>query len=209
MSSNFHYYQPKLGHNLAHNPFKAIIGPRPIGWMSTVSASGIPNLAPYSCFNMFSEDPPTLGFSSAGFKDTMQNIADTKEFVWNLCTRPLVTAMNISSTETDADVDEFVLAGLTPAASNIVSVPRVAESPVAFECRLVDLFRMKDANQNDIGNWFAYGEVVGIHIREDLLVNGVYNTATAQHVLRGGDRENYFEITAEQLFIGARPSRKI
>lgn len=202
----FHYYEPKHGHKLSHDPLKSIIGPRPIGWMSTKSSGGVLNLSPYSCFNMFSEHPPTLGFSSTGFKDTMQNIADTKEFVWNLCTKPLLPAMNITSTAVGPDVDEFELAGLTPVASNIVSVPRVAESPVAFECRLVDMFRMKDADQNEIGNWFAYGEVVGVYIRQDLLVNGVYNTATAQHVLRGGDRENYFDITPAQQFIGTRPS---
>jgi flavin reductase (DIM6/NTAB) family NADH-FMN oxidoreductase RutF len=184
------------------------VGPRPIGWISTVSNDGIPNLAPYSCFNMFAEAPPILAFSSYGYKDTVKNVQDTKEFVWNLCTKSLVSAMNITSEEVLPNVNEFEMAGLTAVASNILSVaPRVAESPVSFECRLIDLFRMKDSNQNSIDNWFVYGEVVGVHINQDMLINGIYDTSTAQHVLRGGERENYYEITPSALFKSTRPVR--
>ena len=102
MSNNFHYYEPKNGHGLAHDPFKAILGPRPIGWISTIATDGILNLAPYAFFNAFSHIPPILGFSSKGYKDTVKNIADTKEFVWNICTKPLMEAMNISCAEVRA-----------------------------------------------------------------------------------------------------------
>jgi flavin reductase (DIM6/NTAB) family NADH-FMN oxidoreductase RutF len=206
VKNNFHYYEPRNGHRLAHDPFKAIIGPRPIGWISTVSADGILNLAPYSYFNCFSTLPPVLGFSSLGYKDTVKNIADTKQFVWNICTKPLVTAMNTTATEVGPEVDEFALAGVTPVASRMVAVPKVQESPVAFECRMIDLFQMKDSDQNLINSWFIFGEVVGIHIREDLLINGIYDTAGAQHVVRGGGPGDYFDITKEQLFQLNRPT---
>ena len=201
----FHYYEPRDGHGLAHDPFKAIVGPRPIGWISTVATDGVLNLAPYSFFNAFSSAPPVLGFSSLGYKDTVKNIADTKEFVWNVCTKPLVTAMNMSCAEVGAEVDEFALAGVTPTPSRIVAAPRVQESPVAFECRMIDLFQMKDSNQNLINSWFVFGEVVGVHIQKDHLINGVYNTAEAQHVVRGGGLGDYFDITKEQLFQLNRP----
>ena len=204
--NKFHYYEPCNGHGLAHDPFKAIVGPRPIGWISTVAVNGVLNLAPYSYFNCFSTSPPVLGFSSLGYKDTIKNIADTKEFVWNLCTKPLVTAMNMTAAVVGAEVDEFALAGVAPATSRVVAVPKVQESPVALECRMIDLFQMKDSNQNLINSWFVFGEVVGIHIREDLLVNGVYDTAAAQHVVRGGGLGDYFDITKEQLFQLNRPS---
>ena len=205
MNNNFHYYEPKNGHGLAHDPFKAILGPRPIGWISTVSSDGILNLAPYAFFNAFSHIPPILGFSSKGYKDTVKNIADTKEFVWNICTKPLMEAMNISCVEVGPEVDEFKLANVTPEPSRLISVPRVKESPVAFECRLVDIFEMKDSNQQPINTWFVFGEVVGIHIREDSLTNGIYDTANLQHVVRGGNTGDYFDITPAQLFKMERP----
>jgi flavin reductase (DIM6/NTAB) family NADH-FMN oxidoreductase RutF len=205
IENRFHYYEPSNGHGLAHDPFKAIVGPRPIGWISTIATNGVLNLAPYSFFNAFSTAPPVLGFSSLGYKDTIKNINDTKEFVWNVCTKPLVTAMNMSCAEVGPEVDEFALAGVTPVTGQVVAVPRVLESPVSFECRMIDLFQMKDSGQNLINSWFVFGEVVGIHIREDLLIDGIYDTSAAQHVVRGGGPGDYFDITKEQLFQLKRP----
>ncbi len=127
MSKSIHSYQPSLGHGLKHDPFNAIVGPRPIGWISTQSASGKLNLAPYSFFNAFNYVPPIIGFSSVGYKDTVRNIEETGEFVWNLATRPLAEAMNQTSAMVGPDVNEFELAGLTPLPSQVVAVPRVSE----------------------------------------------------------------------------------
>ena len=129
-------YQPSQGHGLPHDPLNAIIGPRPIGWIASQDAEGQRNLAPYSFFNCFNYRPPIIGFASSGWKDSVRNIVETKEFVWNLATRPLAMAMNETSASIPHHEDEFVRAGLTAAASRLVSAPRVAESPVNFECRL-------------------------------------------------------------------------
>ena len=140
-----HSYDPKAGHGLRHDPLNAIVAPRPIGWISTVSAAGVRNLAPYSFFNAFNYKPPIIGFSSTGWKDSVRNIQETGEFVWNLATRPLAQAVNATSAMVPDHVDEFALAGLTAAPSQRIAAPRVAESPVAFECRLTQIVRLNDA----------------------------------------------------------------
>ena len=110
MQDDSYYYQPALGHGLAHDPFNAIVGPRPIGWIASRSAEGIPNLAPYSFFNAFNYTPPIIGFASIGHKDSLSNIEQTGEFVWNLATLPLAEAMNQSCAAVGPEVDEFALA---------------------------------------------------------------------------------------------------
>ncbi|MBU1361881.1 MAG: flavin reductase family protein [Gammaproteobacteria bacterium] len=202
---DIHFYEPREGHGLPHDPFNAIVGPRPIGWISTRDASGRLNLAPYSFFNGFNYTPPIIGFASAGYKDTVRNIQETGEFVWNLATRPLAEAMNTTSAMAPPEVDEFVLSGLTPMASRLVGVPRVAESPVAFECRLTQSFQLRDASGAAIDTWLTLGEVVAVHILQSLLVDGIYDTAAAQPILRGGGPADYFEIHAEQRFRMRRP----
>ena len=167
-----HSYDPKVGHGLRHDPLNAIVAPRPIGWISTVSARGVRNLAPYSFFNAFNYRPPIIGFSSTSWKDSVRNIEETGQFVWNLATRPLAQAVNVSSAAVAEDVDEFDLAGLTPAASIRVAPPRVAESPVAFECRLTQLIRLTDAEGAPVDAWLTLGEVVMVHIDQALLVDG-------------------------------------
>lgn len=206
---SFYFYQPQQGHGLPHDPFKAIIGPRPIGWISTVSLDNVFNLAPYSLFNAMCETPPILAFSSFGVKDTVKNIVDTKSFCYNLVTRPLADAMNLSSTEVPPEVNEFELAGLTPVASELITAPRVLESPVSLECRLTEVFEMKDCNQQPINRWCVFGEVIGVHIRQDHLHNGIYQVAKSQHVLRGGGREEYFTVTEGQKFFVTRPNKPI
>ena len=199
-----HFYQPSEGHGLAHDPLNAIVAPRPIGWISTVNAAGVRNLAPYSFFNLFNYSPPLIGFSSMGWKDSVANIAATKEFVWNLATRPLAEAMNVSSAMTTED--EFTLAGLESAPSRLVAPPRVASSPVAFECRLTQLIRLETKEGRSLDQWLVMGEAIGIHIDPALIEDGVYQTAKAHPIMRGGGWGDYFEIGEDQLFRMRRPT---
>ncbi|WP_323145046.1 flavin reductase family protein [Massilia phyllosphaerae] len=205
MTSNIHFYEPRNGHGLPHDPFNAIVGPRPIGWISSRSADGILNLAPYSFFNAFNYTPPIIGFASIGAKDSLRNIQQTGEFVWNLATRALAEPMNASCAAVPPEVDEFALAGLTPVASRLVGVPRVGETPVAFECRCTQIVQLQTAAGETVPTWLVLGEVVGIHIDRSLLKDGVYDTGAAGHILRGGGPADYFEIGAEQLFRMYRP----
>lgn len=205
MAPDFYSYEPKLGHGLPHDPFNAIVGPRPIGWVSSQSKSGLVNLAPYSFFNAFNYVPPIVGFSSIGYKDTVRNIQETGEFVWNLTTRDLAEAMNATCAAVPPEVNEFELAGLTPLASQRVAPPRVLQSPVSFECRASQVIQLQAADGATVPSWLVLGEVVVIHIRPSLLVNGVYDTAGAGHILRGGGPADYFTVGPEQLFRMYRP----
>jgi flavin reductase (DIM6/NTAB) family NADH-FMN oxidoreductase RutF len=206
MSNEQHFYEPANGHGLPHDPFNAIVGPRPIGWIASRSRAGVLNLAPYSFFNGFNYTPPIIGFSSIGRKDSVTNVEETGEFVWNLATRPLAEAMNRSCAPAPPEVDEFVLAGLTPEPGRIVNVPRVAESPVAFECRCTQIIRLQNASGVEVNTWLVLGEVVGVHIAKSLLKDGLYDTAAAHPILRAGGPADYFEITADTLFRMKRPS---
>lgn len=203
----FHFYEPNAGHGLAHDPFNSIVGPRPIGWISTQSASGSVNLAPYSFFNAFNYVPPIIGFASIGHKDTLRNIEETGEFVWNLTTRPLAEAMNQTSAPVAAQVNEFDVAGLASTPSRLVKPPRVADSPVAFECRTTQVLQLQGLDGQKVSTWLVLGEVIAVHIAKRLIVDGVYQTAAASPVLRGGGPADYFEIGAQQLFRMGRPSR--
>ena len=205
MQDDSYYYQPALGHGLAHDPFNAIVGPRPIGWIASRSAEGILNLAPYSFFNAFNYIPPIIGFASIGHKDSLSNIEQTGEFVWKLATLPLAEAMNQSCAAVGPEVDEFELAGLTPAPSRLIDVPRVAESPVAFECHKTQIIQLQSAAGETVNTWLVLGEVVGVHIDRRLLVDGVYQTAAAEPFLRGGGPADYFRIEPDALFRMHRP----
>ena len=200
-----YFYQPKDGHGLPHDPFNAIVGPRPIGWISSRSSAGVDNLAPYSFFNAFNYVPPIIGFSSIGAKDSLRNIQETGEFVWNLVTRPLAEAMNQSCAAVASEVSEFDLTGLTRTPSRVVNVPHVLESPVAFECRSTQIIQLQGLDGHKVESWLVLGEVVGIHIDEALLKDGVYDTANAGHILRGGGPADYFSVGPDQLFQMWRP----
>lgn len=200
-----HFYEPRHGHGLRHDPFNSIIAPRPIGWISTHDGKGHLNLAPYSFFNAFNYVPPIVGFASLGHKDTLCNVERTREFAWNLVTRPLAERMNASSATVPPEVDEFALAGLTPAASRLIGAPRVAESPVSFECRLTQILPLRDAGGGELPTFLVLGEVVAVHIERRLLEDGVYVTAAAQPVVRGGGPGDYFEIDARARFQMTRP----
>lgn len=205
MSNANHFYEPRHGHGLPHDPFNAIVGPRPIGWISSRNAEGALNLAPYSFFNAFNYTPPIVGFASIGYKDTVRNVEQTGEFAWNLATRPLAEAMNQTCAPVPPEVSEFGLAGLTPLDSRVIAVPRVAESPVSFECRVTQIVQLQGAGGDKVPTWLVLGEVVAVHIAQALLKDGVYDTAAAGHILRGGGPGDYFSIGPEQLFQMRRP----
>lgn len=198
-----HFYRPAEGHRLPHDPFNAIVGPRPIGWIGTLSPAGVRNLAPYSFFNAFSYTPPLIGFSSTERKHTARNAELSGEFTWNLVTRALVEQMN--ATSTTAEVDEFVASGLEAADSFEISAPRVAASPVSFECRVSDVVPLRGADGQTSTGVLTIGEVIAVHIDEALIPDGIYQTALAQPVLRAGGPSAYFEILAEGRFDLTRP----
>lgn len=203
-----YFYQPSDGHGLPHDPLNAIIGPRPIGWIASLDPQGNRNLAPYSFFNCFNYRPPIIGFASSGWKDSVRNIVETGEFVWNLTTVELASAMNETSASLAPGEDEFVRAGLTPADSRLVRAPRVAESPVNFECRLSQCIQLTGADGTAIDTWLVLGEVVAVHIDESLLENGIYQTAKAKPVLRAGGPSAYYSIDESQRFDLIRPDAR-
>ena len=183
-------------------PFKALVGPRPIGWISSLAADGTANLAPYSFFNGISDNPPLVAFSSAGRKDSIANIEETGEFVCNLATWDLREAMNVSSSGVGADVDEFELAGLEKAPCEMVKVPRVAASPVALECRYTQSLSLQDINGDELDYTLVIGQVVGIHIDDRLIVDGRVQIADAKPIARHGYMD-YSVVT--ELFRLERP----
>lgn len=203
-----YFYEPAKGHGLPHDPLNAIVGPRPIGWIASLDGQGRRNLAPYSFFNCFNYRPPIIGFASSGWKDSVQNIVESKEFVWNLTTRDLAVQMNETSASLAHGEDEFARAGLTPAESRLVRAPRVAESPVNFECRLSQCVQLTAADGSPIESWLVLGEVVAVHIDESLLEEGIYQTAKAQPVLRAGGPSAYYGISEDQRFDLVRPDNR-
>ena len=208
MNDDTHFYQPSAGHGLPHDPFNALVAPRPIGWISSQSQDGVLNLAPYSFFNAFNYRPPIVGFASIGYKDSVRNIQATGEFGWNLATRPLADAMNQSCAAVAPEVNEFELSGLTPEPSRIIGVPRVRETPVSFECRLSQVLRLTGADGAETDTWLVLGEVVGVHIARHLLKDGVYDTAAAEPILRAGGPADYFTVNETSRFQMYRPKTR-
>lgn len=194
MTPSVYFYDPREGHGLPHDPFKAILAPRVIGWISTCNAIGQANLAPYSFFGGFSDNPKVIAFSSEGYKDSIRNIEETGEFTWNLTSKNLAQAMNRSSAPVAPEFNEFELAGLTQVPGRLVKSPRVGESPASFECKLLQVVRLDDLEGKPIQNWIAIGQVVGVHIRSEFLEQGQFNTQAAQPILRAGYKGDYFEL---------------
>jgi flavin reductase (DIM6/NTAB) family NADH-FMN oxidoreductase RutF len=205
LPKDLHFYEPKNGHGLKHDPFNAIVAPRPIGWISSRGRDGSINLAPYSFFNGFCYKPPIIGFSSTSWKDSVQNIHETGEFVWNLATMDLAKQMNATAAHVARDVNEFEIAGLTPAPCKFVNAPRVAESPVSFECKLSQIIQLQGADGKKAEAWLTLGEVVGVHLDKAMVKDGVYQTALARPIVRAGRRGDYFEIRPEAMFEMVRP----
>ncbi|MBA8795368.1 flavin reductase (DIM6/NTAB) family NADH-FMN oxidoreductase RutF [Friedmanniella endophytica] len=201
-----HFYRPAEGHRLAHDPFNAIVAPRPIGWIATRSADGVRNLAPYSFFNAFNYTPPIVGFSSNGYKNSVANAEATGVFTWNLVSLEQAEAMNATSAAVDPDVDEFALAGLEPVPGTEVAADRVAGAPVSFECRLSQVIRLTAADGTPTESWLTLGEVVGVHIDERYLSDGVYQTTEPTPVVRGGGPSAYYAIHEQNRFDLDRPA---
>jgi len=174
-------------HGFAVDPFKSLIA-RPIGWLSTLSAEGIANLAPYSFFNAVSERPHYVVFGSSGYKDSLRNIEATGEFAVNVATYSIREAMNMSSSVVPSHVDEFALAGLTKALCQLIKAPRVAESPANLECRLHKTMELPD-DEGKVSNWIVVGRVIGIHIADQFIENGRVNSNAMQMISRLGYAE--------------------
>lgn len=194
---------------LKHDPVKALAVPRPVGWVATLDEQGRPNLAPYSFFNMVSDRPPFVLFSSAGRKDSLRNVQATGEFTCSMATWDLREAMNMSSAPVAPGVDEFALAGLAPAASLLVKPPRVAAAPAAFECRLWKTLELPAAAPASDGrpaavHTLVIGEVVAVYVADEFVRNGVVDTGAMRPVARLGYMD-YAVITPETLFTMNRP----
>ncbi len=201
------FYDPRINnHGLRRDPFKALVAPRPIGWISTVSKDGVCNLAPYSFFNAVSEKPHYVVFGSGGPKDSLRNIEETGEFVCSLATYDLRYQMNTTSAPVPRGVDEFPLAGLTAAASKLVRPPRVKESPVAFECKHWKTIEIPgDEGKAAPGYSVVFGRVIGIHIDETFIKDGIVETGRMRPIARMGYMD-YAVVTPETVFNINRPT---
>ena len=203
------FYQPKKGHPFSIDPYKSLIFPRPIGWISSISKKGIPNLAPYSYFNALADDPPQVMFSSGtltslnGYKDSLTNILSTKEFVVNFATSKTRNQMNLSSVDAPADVDEFTFTKLQKRKSKLVKAPSVAESPVNLECRLLKTLKLK-SNSKKHGT-VVIGEVIGIFINNKFINKGRVDSTAMRYVARMGYSEY---TTVSSKFKMKRPNWK-
>lgn len=190
---------------LRHNPWTAMVAPRPIGWISTMSRDGAVNIAPYSYFNGISAAPPCVMFSSDGWKDTLTFAEQTREFVWNMATWDLREAMNLTSAELERGDSEFDYARLATAPCELVKPPRVAASPVAFECKVTRIVPVTDVEGNEVGNTVVFGQVIGIHIDEAFIRDGRVDTAAMKPIARCGYHDY---AVVESLFEMRRPKPK-
>ncbi len=198
------FYRPKDGHGLPHNPFNAIVTPRPIGWISSQDGNGVQNLAPYSFFNAVAYVPPQVMFASTtpkpgetGEKDSLSNIRETGVFAVNIVSEALLDAMNISAQHFGAEVDEFEQAGLEAARCETIDCPRVAEAPAVLECRATQIVKIEGET-----NHVVFGEVTGVHMRDDCLVEGRFDVTRFAPASRLGYRD--YTIVRE-VFELARP----
>jgi flavin reductase (DIM6/NTAB) family NADH-FMN oxidoreductase RutF len=171
---------------LPFDPFKAIIAPRPIGWISTLDTQGRPNLAPYSFFNAICSRPNMIGFSSGGYKHSARNASETGEFVFNLSTLELAEQMNRTSEAVADGINEFELAKLEMAPCRLVRPPRVAAAPAALECKLISCTELADMNGRKLDHWWIVGQVVATHINDRFIKDGRFDTAAARSLARCG-----------------------
>ncbi len=193
-------------HGLRHDPFKAIVAPRPIGWISTVGKSGICNIAPYSFFNAVGERPTYVVFSSAGLKDSLANIQETGEFVCSLATWDLRDNMNMTSAAVPRGVDEFPIGDLTAAPSRLVKPPRVKESPAALECVHWKTIELPPAEEGGRSTYsVVFGRVVGVYIDDRFVKDGLVDTGAMRPVARLGYMD-YAVVTPETVFTINRPT---
>lgn len=204
------FYRPgRDEHGLPHNPFNALITPRPIGWVSTKDAAGVSNLAPFSFFQGAAYLPPAisvaftgakLGAEQGARKDTLANIRATEVFAVNIVPAALTDAMNLSAAHLPEGESEFAAAGLTEASCEEIDCPRVVESPAAFECRLIQVVSLPNEGPGE--NATVFGQVVGIHIDESILTNGMVDPTVYQPLARMG----YLDYTVvKEVFTLKRP----
>ena len=187
-----HYQTSTNDHGMKYDPFKAIVVPRPIGWIGTLSRDGVPNLAPYSFFNAVSDKPPMVMFSSAGIKDSVRNVLDTGEFTCSFASLALARGMNLSAAPVRPEADEFSLAGLETAPSQLIRAPRVAASPAALECRLWKTIELPQSPRATVPWFMLIGEVVAIYIADEAIRDGRFDTAGQRPLARMG----YMDYTA-------------
>ena len=192
-------------HGLAHDPFKAIVSPRPIGWIGSTGKDGRHNLAPYSFFNAISDKPKLVMFSSSGLKDTVRNISETGVFTCNFVSRSLMMQMNATSVAAPHGESEFEIAGLTPVMGALVAAPFAGEALAVLECRMTEIFQPKALDGAATDNHVVIGQVVGIHIKEEAIRDGRFDMATARPIGRMG----YMDYSdAGDVFEIMRPVRK-
>jgi len=196
------FYKTSDGHGLPHDPFKALLAPRPIGWISTVDTNGVHNLAPYSFFSALSSNPYMIGFSSEGLKDSVVNAQATGEFVYNVASMDLMHEMNATSLPVQPNVDEFELTKLESLPSFLVAPRRVAQAPGAMECRVISCTQLNDLDGKLTNRYIVVGQVIAIHIRDDLLNHGLFDTVGASLIARCG-YQDYSAV--ERVFQLQRP----
>jgi flavin reductase (DIM6/NTAB) family NADH-FMN oxidoreductase RutF len=200
------FYEPakRDKSKLPHDPFKAIVAPRPIGWITSISAKGEVNCAPYSYFNGVNSRTNLVMFASEGRKDSVNNIAETGEFVCNLATWDLREAMNVTSAPLAHGINEMERAGLAAAPSRLVKPPRVAASPCALECRLVKIVSLETADGKPLDGHVVFGQVIGVHIDDRFIVGGRLDTAAMKPIARCGYDEY---AVVESVFSLTRPTQ--
>ncbi|KEQ08176.1 flavin reductase family protein [Pseudorhizobium pelagicum] len=191
-------------HGMSHDPFKAIVAPRPIGWIGTRGRDGSINLSPYSFFNIVSDTPKIIMFSSTGRKDSLRNAEETGVFTASLASRHLAEAVNASSVTVPYGTDEFALAGVTPAPGTLVNAPYVAEAYTALECRVTEILQPHTLKGGKAPSYMVFGEVVGIHIREEVIRDGRIDMALLRPIARMGYRD--FSDGGAEVFELTRPS---
>lgn len=194
------FYEPSKGHGLPHDPFKAIVAPRPVGWIGTRAGDGRLNLAPYSFFNGLCSRPPLVCFSSEGEKDSATFARESGEFTANLVSRDLAEKMNLTSVDAPTGVSEFEFAGLTPAPCRLIDAPRVEEARAVLECKVTEIYEPRSVSGEKAGAFIVVGEVVGVHIDESVLKDGIFDIVEASPTARLGYREytsvaHTFEMT--------------
>lgn len=199
-----HYSTAENDHGMAHDPFKAIVVPRPIGWIGTLSADGIPNLAPYSFFNAVSDKPPMVMFSSAGIKDSVRNVLATGEFTCSFASRALARGMNLSAAPVLPEADEFALAGLEAAPSRFIRAPRVGASPAALECRLWKMIELPQSTRSPVPWVMIIGEVVGVYIADEAIRDGRFDASGQQPLMRMGYMD-YSAVDPSEVFEMVQP----
>ena len=208
-AADIHFYETDKPHGLKHNPFKSLVAPRPIGWITSLNEAGIVNLAPFSFFQAVADAPPMVIIAvngthkDKGAKDTLANIRATQEFVCSIATWETREAMNTTSAHVDRGVDEMKLAGLAPAPSRLVKPPRVAAAPAALECVLHQIVELP-SSRKDSHNTTIFGRVVGVHIDRKILTDGKVDMEKFQPIARLGYLD-YAVVRADAVFTMRRP----